>query len=279
MKTRSLAILNTVALAIMMTLSYLAQNKKLSSVNVGEVSAKYETLFAPSASTFAIWGLIYFSLTAFCIYHLVKTFNSNDREQADSDIKEIGWLFICNTLATAAWLIAWVREEIALSVLLIIIQLITLILISVRAHIANPERKLSSKVFTQFPLSIYFGWICIAAIANVSAFLVSINWNGFGISESNWVIIMIGAATLLSFFIIFVRRNFFFGLVILWALYGIVLKRQQIDPVEYQNIINAAWAAFILVVIALVIRIARPEKFKTQPGTSSIKPLDRDQFV
>lgn len=269
MRTKSLAILNTATLAIMLSLSYLAQNKQLSSLDVGEVSAKYETLFAPAGLTFAIWGLIYFSLTAFCIYHLVKALNSNEQEQADSDIRAIGVLFIINTLATGAWLVAWVNEAIGLSLLLIIVQLVTLILISVKAHIANPDRELSSKVFTQFPLSIYFGWICIATIANVSAFLVAINWGGFGISESNWVIIMIGVATLLSFFIIFVRRNFFFGLVILWALYGIVLKRQQVDPVQYQNVINAAWAAFILVVIALLIRVFRTSKFKTQPSSPS----------
>ncbi|MES3018895.1 MAG: hypothetical protein V4721_14000 [Bacteroidota bacterium] len=269
MKTRSLAILNTVSLAVMISLSYLTQNKSVSSADVGEVSAKYETLFAPAGLTFAIWGLIYLALTAFCIYHLVKTFNSNENEQADSDIKEIGWLFVINTLATSAWLIAWVQEQIGLSVILILIQLISLILISVKAHIANPERELSSKIFTQFPLSIYFGWICIATIANISAFLVSVNWSGFGISESNWVIIMIGVATLLSLFVIFVRRNFFFGLVILWALYGIVLKRQQVDAVAYQNIINAAWAAFILIVIALLIRLIRVKKFKTQPAPPS----------
>lgn len=269
MNIRSLAILNTVSLAIMISLSYLAQSKKLSTFDVGEISAKYETLFAPAGLTFVIWGLIYLSLSAFCIYHLVKAFNSNESEQADADIKAIGFLFIINTLATGVWLIAWVNEEIALSLLLIIIQLVTLILISVRAHIANPDRELASKIFTQFPLSIYFGWICIATIVNVSAFLVSINWNGFGISASNWAIIMIGVATLLSFFIIFVRRNFFFGLVILWALYGIVLKRQQVDPVEYQNIINAAWAAFILVILALLIRLIRTNKFKTQPTTPS----------
>ncbi|SKB33930.1 hypothetical protein [Daejeonella lutea] len=269
MTTKSLAILNTVSLTIMLSLSYLAQNKQLSSLDVGQVSAKYETLFAPAGLTFAIWGLIYLALIAFCIYHMVKAFNSNQQEQADFDIRAIGILFIINTLATGAWLVAWVNEAIGLSLLLIIIQLVTLTMISVRAHISNPERELSSKVFTQFPLSIYFGWICIATIANVSAFLVAINWSGFGISSINWVIIMIGVATLLSFFIIFVRRNFFFGLVILWALYGIALKRQQVDEIQYQNVINAAWGAFIVIVIALLIRLFRPGKFKTQPLSKS----------
>lgn len=268
MNTKTLSILNTVSLTVLLIISSLAQREWFSDLNVGEVSDKYETVFAPASITFAIWGLIYASLVAFCIYHIVKAFNADDTEQAEMDIKAIGWLFIINTLATAAWLIAWVNEQIALSVLLILIQLITLILISVRAHIANPDRSLSTKIFTQFPLSIYFAWICVATIANISAFLVSMNWDGFGISATYWTIISIGLTTLLSLFVIIVRRNFFFGLVILWALYGIALKRQQVDEVLYQEVINAAWAAFIIIVVTLLIRVLRPKKFMSHPTTT-----------
>ena len=268
MKTKTLAILNTVSLALLLLISSLAQQNWFSDLNVGEVSSKYETVFAPASITFAIWGLIYASLAAFCVFHIIKAFNDDPNEQADTDIMAIGWLFIVNNVATAAWLIAWVNEMIGLSVLLILIQLVTLILIGVKAHIANPERVLSTKIFTQFPLSIYFAWICVATIANISAFLVSINWDGFGISEIYWTIIMIGVTTMLSLFIIVVRRNFFFGLVILWALYGIALKREQVDEIAFQEVINAAWAGIITIVIAILIRLLRPKKFETQGSTN-----------
>ena len=264
MKVKTLAILNSISLTSLLVVSYLAQQEWFSDLNVGEVSAKYETIFAPASMTFVIWGLIYASLTAFCIFHVIKAFNSDETEQADVDIVAIGWLFIINTLATGAWLIAWINEEIALSVILILIQLITLTLISIRAHIANPERPLSTKIFTQFPLSIYFAWICVATIANISAYLVSINWNWFGISNSYWVIIMIGVTTLLSLFMIVVRRNIFFGLVILWALYGIALKREQVDEVLFQEVIKAAWAAFIIVIMSIMICLFKAKKFNTQ---------------
>lgn len=265
MKTKTLAILNSISLASLLVISYLTQQEWFSDLNVGEVSAKYETIFAPASITFAIWGLIYASLTAFCIFHVIKAFNADETEQADTDIVAIGWLFIINTLATGAWLIVWVNEEIGLSVLLILVQLMTLILISISSHIANPERPLSTKIFTHFPLSIYLAWICVATIANISTYLVSINWNWFVISDSYWVIIMIGVTTLLSLFMIVVRRNIFFGLVILWALYGIVLKREQVDEIVFQEVIMAAWAAFITIVIAIIIRLFRSKKFETQP--------------
>lgn len=264
MKTKTLAILNSISLASLLVISYLSQQERFSDLNVGEVSAKYETIFAPASLTFAIWGLIYASLTAFSIFHVIKAYNSSETEQANLDVDAIGWLFIINTLATGAWLVAWVNEEIGLSVVLILIQLVTLILISVRAHIANPERPLSTKIFTHFPLSIYIAWICVATIANISAYLVSINWTSFYISNSYWVIIMIGVTTLLSLFMIVVRRNISFGLVILWALYGIALKREQVNEVLFQEVIKAAWAAFIIVIISIMICLFRATKFNTQ---------------
>ncbi len=267
MKTRTLAILNTVAFGFHVLLAYLAQTKRLSSSDVGEISAEYNSVFSPAGLTFAIWGLIYFSLTAFCVYHLLKAFRNDPAHQANYDTKSIGWLFIINNLATGFWLMAWVNEKLLVSVGLILVQLISLILISIRAHISNPDRHIFSKLFTQFPLSIYFGWISVATIANISAYLVSVNRTGFGIEENYWAIILIGAVALISLFIILVRRDFFFGLVVLWALYGILLKRQDVDEIQFANVINAARAAFIVVLIALAIRL-----FNKQSSWPGAKP-------
>jgi len=41
------------------------------------------------------------------------------------------------------------------------------------------------------PFSVYLGWITIATIANVTALLVDINWNAFGLGEPFWAIAVI----------------------------------------------------------------------------------------
>lgn len=265
MKTRLLAILNLITLAFQLLIAYLVQLKTFSSQDVGQVSARYDTVFAPAGITFAIWGLIYISLIALCVFHLYKAFSKSSSCQTNQDTHNMGWLFILNNIATGLWLIAWVNEQLFLSVILILIQLFTLIKISIKAHISNPNRPIQTKIFTQFPLSIYFGWICIASIANISAWLKSSAWNGMGISESYWVIILIGLAALLSLFIVLVRRNIPFGFVVLWALYGIILKRKEVDALLFEDVINAAYAAFAIILVALIIRI-----FKTDNPKSSL---------
>lgn len=257
MKTRVLAILNFVSLAFQLIISYLVQSKIISSQDVGQVSLKYDTVFAPAGITFAIWGLIYIALIAFCIFHLYKAFSKPNSCQTNQDTLNIGWLFIINGFSTGLWLIAWVNEELFLSVILILVQLLTLIMISVAANISDTHHSLPIRVFTHFPLSIYWGWICIASIANISVWLKSAGWDAMGLSETSWVIILIGIAIFISLFIILFKGNIAFGLVFLWALYGIVIKRQSLNPVEFESVIYSAYSAMVIILIALCVRIFR----------------------
>jgi hypothetical protein len=88
MKTRLLAILNLITLGFQLLMSYLVQTKLFSNQDVGQVSAKYDTVFAPAGITFAIWGLIYTSLLAFCVFHLYKALAKTSSCQDQSGYTE-----------------------------------------------------------------------------------------------------------------------------------------------------------------------------------------------
>ncbi len=251
-KIKALAVLNALFFLVHLVPSQLTQLKLLNSQTIGDVSDKYPTLFTPAGITFAIWGLIYLSLTAFCIYHLLKAYKAGEDHEANAALKRIGYLFILNNLATGAWTIAWVYEWLVLSVILMLVQLVTLLAMQLRLGIYDPARSLASKWFTQFPLSIYFGWICIATVANVSAVLVGLEWDGFGLSPEFWTILLIAIATGITLFLVFNRRNPFVGLVTVWAFYGIVLKHQQLGAASGTNIPTAAWIGLVLVALAAV---------------------------
>ena len=90
---------------------------------------------------------------------------------------------------------------------------------------------------TRPAFSIYLGWISVATIANISAWLVSISWGGWGISPIAWTITMIVIATLLGTTMLLKYRDIFFNLVIIWALYGIMSKRLSVDPVAFESIV------------------------------------------
>ena len=222
-KTKALAVLNVISFIIHVAFSYMTQSNVINQKNVGEVSDTYPSLFTPAGFTFAIWGIIYTSLGIFCVYHMVMAYKRNENA-ANRDLRSIGALFILNNIATALWLIAWTREQLVLSVLLIIFQLMTLIVIHQRLHIHTELRSPGSKLATELPLSIYLGWISIATIANIASWLVATRWDGFGYSPTIWTGIMLVVAIILGVFMVLGRRNIAFGLVVIWGLFGIRYK-------------------------------------------------------
>jgi hypothetical protein len=269
-RVRNLAILNFVFYIIAFIVSQMSQFNLIGGNTMGDVSAKYESVFTPAGITFSIWGVIYIGLFAFTIYHLIQAYKKDIHSEANQVIQKMGYYFVANNLATAAWVFAWLYEYIALSLVLMIIQLYTLVKIHAELKIYDPQKSVASKLFTQVPLSLYFAWICIATIANVSSFFVYIGWDGGGISPSVWAIILIVVATLLSVFIISFKQNPYFGLVVLWALYGIHLKRVEINETLYQDVIKTVWLCFAFLSILVLFKIISNYRQSKKSGAAPV---------
>jgi len=263
-KVKNLAVLNLVFYVIAFAVSNLSQLKIFGGVTNADISNKYDTVFTPAGLTFAIWGVIYLSLFGFTIYHLIRAYKDDVHSEASQDLLNIGNLFIINNIATTCWVFAFTYEYLLTSMLLIIIQLITLIKIFINLSLFNNNKTLSNKLFTQFPLTIYFAWLCVANIANISLYLVSVNWDGFGIAPAIWAIVLIIITVVLSTFIIIGKKNPFFGLVIVWALYGIVLKRTAVNETEFSDVIFIAWAGFGFVSALTIYQLFKIATYKKQ---------------
>ena len=255
-KTQLLAFFNLLALAIHIAVAYMTQFRVINEKNAGQVSDRYNSLFTPADVTFGIWGVIYTGLLFFCIYHLLMASRHAKSHHANICVQRIGPWFILNNFGATAWLLIWTNEMIALSVWLIFFQLVTIIIIHLRTGIHDPHSPVDFKIFTQFPLSIYFGWLTIAAIANTSIYLVASGWSGFGLNYSplEWTRIVIGASVFLTLAVVFSRRNVIFGLVIIWALYGIILKRKSINADLYADLIKTAWIGIGIITVSCIIQ-------------------------
>ncbi len=267
-RARILSILNLVSLFVQVFVSYGTQSGLFNSPTVGAISDKYPSLFTPAGVTFAIWGLIYTLLLVFCIRHLRIAFSSGTRApDANSDgnasikttegnleLFSIGPWFIINNLLAAAWLIAWTHEAMDAALILIGAQLVTLIIIHIRAGIYDRFASVGSRLLTQVPLSVYFGWINVAVIANVAAWLVYRHWDGSGMDYSplTWTMIVMVMATVLTMLVIFIRRNVVFGLVLIWALYGIILRHA--DP-AMQPIRTTAWGLMAVTAVCCLVQL------------------------
>jgi benzodiazapine receptor len=177
-------------------------------------------------------------------------FQALPSQQGKGFQKSVGWLFVLSSIANIVWLFFWQFEYLGFSVVVIFLLLATLILIYLRLNIGKSEVSLREKMAVHVPFSVYLGWITIASIANVSVFLVSVNWDGLGISAETWATLIIIVALIITVLVLATRKDIAYSLVIIWALVGIAVKQS-----ENQNIVTLTQASAIIVLIALAATI------------------------
>ena len=209
-----------------------------------EISDANPTLITPAGYVFSIWGIIYILLGSFVVFQALPS------QQGKGFQKSVGWLFVLSSIANIVWLFLWQFEYLSFSVVVIFLLLATLILIYLRLNIGKSAVSLREKLAVHVPFSIYLGWITIASIANVSVFLVSENWDGFGIGAETWATLIIVVALILTVLVLATRKDIAYSLVIIWALVGIAVKQSG-----NQNIVTLTEASAIIVLVALAATI------------------------
>ena len=250
-KFSSLSIITAVTFGIMVLLNVLANVLLINGQNTGEVSDAYANLFAPAGYTFSILGIIYLLLGAYTLYQL-GFFRKDELEDRESLLNNINILFSVSSVANAIWILTWHYEKMLLATILIIVILICLILINLR--IERSKLSLKEKMFIYLPFNVYFGWLTVATIANITTFLVSTGWGGFGISEDIWTAIILIVGFLIAGLVIMRQRNIAYGLVILWSYIGIYVKHISKDGwnSEFPLVTTTVTVLIVLIIITML---------------------------
>ena len=251
----SLSILNLLGFLGTVVVNALAVILPINNITTGELSDLYPNLFVPAGLTFAIWGLIYVLLGIFVVYPLIPSVR-RDAQKVDF-VQRIGPLFFISCIANIGWIFAWHYQVLPLSLVLMLVLLGCLLAIYLRLNVGKSEAPKAKKYLVHLPFSVYLGWITIATIANVTALMVDINWNAWGLGEQFWAVavIIVGIAIALS--ILFTRKDIFYCLVVDWAILGILLKRLSPTAEPAQSVVIVTIVGLVLItggVIAQAIR-------------------------
>lgn len=233
----------------MLIVNVLANILPINEVTTGQVSDSFPNLFAPAGLTFSIWGLIYLLLAGYTLYH-VGLFRNNTKKSKTELFNKIGILFSVSSIANATWVFSWHYYKIPLTMLLIVVILICLILI----NRLTTNKRFSTKdyLFIRLPFSVYFGWITIATIANANVLLVSIGWDWFGLSEVIWTVVILAVGLTITTVTMIKNRDVAYGLVIIWAYAGILLKHVSSEGfgTQYPVIIATTIISITLLLLA-----------------------------
>lgn len=247
--SKILQIANLLGFLLVITFNALANILPLGGRTTGEVSQLYSNLFVPAGYAFSIWGLIYILLLMFVILQARGLFVKGGEPPAY--VSRIGWWFVVSCLANAGWLLAWHHLLIPLSLALMLLLLGALLVIYLRL---NSGQQPAAPLLVRLPFSVYLGWITVATVANVAALLVSINWNGFGISEVTWTVIVLIVATLITLWVLWTQEDFAYTGVVIWAFVAILVRRQTEGGANDSTIITSIIILLALIVLTVLAR-------------------------
>ena len=218
-------------------LNYVSQAYPFNGQTNGQVSYKYPTLLTPAGYAFSIWGLIFLSLLVYAVWQLLPSQRRNLLPDA------VALPLMVANLLTGLWLVLFAYERLALSALVMLGILISLILVYGRARrlvLAGTSPTLSS-----LPFALYLGWISVASVINFTLGLWSWGWHGEENVRVLLTAVLLAVVVALGLLVAREFREVAFPLVVAWALVAIGVARQSAYP-------ELAWLAWGGAAVAVV---------------------------
>lgn len=246
MKEKRLARINLLGFAVLVVMNYLIAAGKIPGLlSQKEVSGIYQTSITPPGFTFSIWGLIYLLLFAALIY-MLKVSEDARRSSVIREITPSLWgVYIFNLLWNLVFSLQWIGA----SLFMIAGYFLSLIAIGVKLRLAQDE------VAPVYPLAfgIHTGWIAIASIVNLYAYLVKIDLEAFGKADDLRTTAALAAALVLALLLQLLLRNAVLPLSIAWAYWGIYSRGETYTAYPYIPLMILVAVAILWLMAAMTL--------------------------
>jgi hypothetical protein len=192
----------------------------------------FPTAFTPAVYTFAIWAPIFIGLIIFVIYQALPS----NREDANLDA--LAWpafiAFLMNALSAYTPL-GWSNLVITIALISLIFAFLTI------KKVDNPSKKFFW--YVSVPFSLFFGWITAATVVNTFQWFSSLGFQVFGPSGTLTAALFIIVAAVIGVFITLRYQEVVYGLVLVWAFWGITFAHLSATPIVLSTIL----ATFVLI--------------------------------
>ncbi len=217
------------------------------------VSSKYPTPVTPAGFTFSIWGLIYLLLLVSLVYFYIK------EKKKDIGIINLQrhmpklWVVL---LANMVWNVVFGMEYILASVVAILVYTVALVLFT--GDISKDETNISFVVKLGF--GIHSGWLLVASIVNIYAFMYSMSSDIFS-RPTIFVVLALVLIVIMSIGVGKFTENPYLSLATIWALWGI--KNNTFVSSSDNSIVNILLIVAMVVLVMISLKnMANPVKLK-----------------
>ncbi|WP_104990357.1 tryptophan-rich sensory protein [Deinococcus sp. NW-56] len=234
------------ATVLTLVMNYLSNALPLFGRSNADVSDALPNAFTPAGLTFAIWGVIFLGLLTFAVYQALPA-------QRGPRLDRLFWPFLLSNLLNVSWLLAFQSLNIGLSVPIMLALLGSLIWLYLNVRALPPQG--AEGLTLLLPTSLYLGWISVATIANVTAWLVSegVTAGLAGLSAPAWSAVLLLIAAGLGTFFLARFRDYAYAAVLLWSFYGVYAARPDVAAVALGVAVGA-----VLIVLGAFAAARRP---------------------
>ncbi|MFT5752014.1 MAG: hypothetical protein ACI828_001369 [Flavobacteriales bacterium] len=234
---KTYAIVNLLSVILVLLINGLSQAQRWNNTTIGEISGKYDNLFTPASYAFAIWGLIFILLIGYSLFQIRRAFFS---KKETPSIIQTGWWFAIANVLNASWVVAFTYDYILISVLIMLGILFSLLQIVRKTNMERWDAPIEVIALAWWPICIYAGWIAVATIANVSAFLVKEGFSGSELTQIIWTMVMISIAVVINILMVWLRNMREFAAVAIWAFIAIFIRHaDRLPSVAYYALAGA----------------------------------------
>jgi hypothetical protein len=222
-KKQYLQIGNIIAVIVTIAINLLANIVPFGGNTTGDLAENYPNLFVPAGYVFSIWFIIYVLIVIFAFYQAKDLFKSEKEDLPF--IEKISIFFIIGSLGNILWIFFWHYEVVIGAMISILILFISLLIIYVNLEIGISEAPRNEKLYVHLPISVYFGWLTVATVAQIVALLVDLGVPSLGLLAELLTVMVIVVVLLLALINLYTREDIAYNLVIVWASIGIFVKQ------------------------------------------------------
>ena len=236
---------NVVAVIVALIVNTLATALPLNGVPTYRVSDSYPNLFTPPGYVFSIWSVIYALAIIFMIYQ------ARPSQRKEAYLTQISFVYLLSAVANTSWLFVFhysygVPELFVFSLVPMAMLLFCLLAIYKRLGIGIKDVPRNQKLAVHLPISVYLGWISLAIVANIASALNVLIPGIPMATQELWTSLVVVIALVITTFMVWTRRDFAFGLVIIWASIGIALNRIAIPLIFTASLATAVVVAILI---------------------------------
>lgn len=206
-------ILMVLSLLIMIGTHIAANLIPLNGLTTWEIANRVPVLFMPAEYVFSIWVVLDLLMISW-LYSFSKT-------SAGLTFSIVTLRSICFSIScflNIAWLLLWHYGYYYWA----IVSVVSLLLCLLVFYFSYP--KLDSLNRERVAISAYTGWIFIAVLANSYYAFKFHDWNGWGLSDPLWTVILLSITAAIALHFLYHYKDSVFNLIIIWSFIGIAMK-------------------------------------------------------